>query len=365
MNQNVVRNANAHFKRKEYKEAYELYKLASQIYGDALFEFNLKVCEKNILNHGHDAQAVETNVVNVQAHKAPKLSIVMPVFNVGPYLDASILSVLHQSFSDFELIIVNDASTDEGLSIIEMYSKLDSRIKVINLDYNTLGGAGIPSNIGIEHAEGKYVGFVDSDDFIVKDAFEKLISEAEKNEADLVIADFRIFENERRNVKVAYDKKEWNGLPLAAAFSPEDYPAIFRLSPVPWRKLYRLDFLNQSNIRFPEGDYFYEDNPLHWTVLSQAKKVVLIDFAVSYHRMGRPGQTMGADTYKLAAHFCHLNTIKNYFLSHGSSVSATVWKELIKRSMSVDWIVKDEVEADIIKILKKKCYNDKRNTSVI
>lgn len=65
----------------------------------------------------------------------------MPVFNVGPYLDASILSVLSQTLEDFELIIVNDASTDNGKNIIEMYQNIDSRIKFINLNFNTLGGA--------------------------------------------------------------------------------------------------------------------------------------------------------------------------------------------------------------------------------
>ena len=110
----------------------------------------------------------------------PLLSIVMPVFNVGPYLDASILSVLSQTLEDFELIIVNDASTDNGKNIIEMYQNIDSRIKFINLNFNTLGGAGIPSNIGINAAQGKYIGFVDSDDWVVNDAFEKLVTEAEK-----------------------------------------------------------------------------------------------------------------------------------------------------------------------------------------
>ncbi|MCC9220766.1 glycosyltransferase family 2 protein [Escherichia coli] len=96
----------------------------------------------------------------------------MPVFNVGPYLDASILSVLSQTLVDFELIIINDASTDDGKRIIEMYENIDSRIKFIDLRFNTLGGAGIPSNIGINAAKGKYIGFVDSDDWVSKDAFE-------------------------------------------------------------------------------------------------------------------------------------------------------------------------------------------------
>ncbi|MCV5754036.1 glycosyltransferase family 2 protein, partial [Escherichia coli] len=87
-----------------------------------------------------------------------------------------------------------------------------------------------------------------------------------------------------------------------------------RLSPVPWRKLYLTKFIKSNGIEYPEGDYFYDDNPLHWFVLSSAERVVMVDHIISYHRMAREGQTMSSALYKLAALASHLNTISNFLL---------------------------------------------------
>lgn len=233
----------------------------------------------------------------------PLLSIIMPVFNVGPYLDASITAVLYQTMDDFELIIVNDASTDESAQIIDMYSKLDARIRVRHLEYNTLGGAGIPSNIGISMARGKYIGFVDSDDFITRDAFETLARCAEHHQSDVVIGDFVTFTQEDRAIRDAYDKSRWSDIPLDQPFHPADYPISFLLSPVPWRKLYRRSFLESHQIRFPAVDHFFEDNPFHWDVLSRAQNVVLTKKLIAFHRMSRPGQTMNSSEHTFLSHF--------------------------------------------------------------
>ena len=286
----------------------------------------------------------------------PLLSIVMPVFNVAPYLDASILSVLSQTVTDFELIIVNDASTDNGKKIIKMYQDLDSRIKFINLDFNTLGGAGIPSNIGIKAATGKYLGFVDSDDWVESDAFEVLIRAAEAHEAEIVVGDFKTFEDDTRIVKEAYDKKNWEGIPLNTLISAKNCAQLYRISPVPWRKLYKTDFLHQNNIDYPEGDYFYEDNPLHWFVLSKSDRVVVVDKVISYHRMAREGQTMSSATYKLAAITCHMNTISN-FLRTNAIGDQVKFDEFYDYCYRTDWIATRQADATTGNIIKKVFSN--------
>ncbi|XP_058809770.1 uncharacterized glycosyltransferase RBE_0706-like [Phymastichus coffea] len=239
--------------------------------------------------------------------KQPLVSVVMPVFNVAPYLDASIMSVLNQSYENIELIIVNDASTDNSINIIRMYEDQDDRIKVINLEFNTLGGAGIPSNVGIDAALGEYIAFADSDDILDRLAIEKMVETALAQSAEI-------------------------------AFNPVDVPGVFDVSPVPWRKLYKQSFLNEHNIRYPEGDYFYEDNPLHWMVLSQASSVVMLDYVVALHRMERVGQTMGSDNYKMSAMFCHMNTVKKYFVQQGN-VAPDIWKQLVNKSANYDWVL--------------------------
>jgi hypothetical protein len=242
----------------------------------------------------------------------PKLSIIMPVFNVGPYLDTCILSVRYQTYKNFELIIVDDASTDNGREIIRMHAELDNRIRVIPLDHNTPGGAGIPSNVGIRAATGAYIGFVDSDDWIGETAFETMVATAERHRADVVIGGFCTFVEHDRTCSKAYDLPEFEKIPSDRVFTARSRPEVFLLSPVPWRKLYRRAFLEENKISYPEGDYFYEDNPLHWFVLAAHGQLVKIDDIIAYHRMEREGQTMSSANYRLAAICCHMNTIGRF-----------------------------------------------------
>lgn len=284
----------------------------------------------------------------------PALSVVMPVFNVAPFLDTAIRSVLTQDFQDFELIIVDDASTDGGRQVIEMHRSLDDRIKVIALDHNTLGGAGVPSNLGIRAARGKYIGFVDSDDWVTKPAFAKMVELAETHDAELVVGDFRTFDENDRTVSEAYDAERWRSIPLEQVISASSHPALMRLSPVPWRKLYRRDFVQAHQVQYPEGDYFYEDNPLHWHVLSRAERVVASDEIISYHRMAREGQTMGAFEYKLGAIASHANTTLTSLRGTTVNHREVLFEEFIDYVSRQRWTVKRQTQPAAAKMIQRR-----------
>lgn len=347
-----IKRGNDFARNNDYVSALKEYKKISK--GNPLYSqarFNIEYIEKlGLIDTKDEPEPTEFLYKNFEGK--PILSIVMPVFNVAPFLDASILSVLSQTIKDFELIIVNDASTDNGKKIIEMYEQLDSRIKVINLDFNTLGGAGIPSNIGIKAAKGKYLGFVDSDDWVMPDAFEKMVRKAEEFNAEIVIGDFKTFEEDTREVKESYDKKNWEGIPLNKIVSAQNCQQLYRISPVPWRKLYKTEFLFSNKIEYPEGDYFYEDNPLHWFVLNKAEKIVVIDTVISFHRMAREGQTMSSATYKLAAISCHMNTIANYLIKNNLSDQIR-FDEFYDYCYRTDWIATRQQDVDTKNIIKK------------
>lgn len=309
---------------------------------------------RKLRDHGVGVLHVVPKAVKEQEDKDPVLSVVMPVFNVGPFLDTAIRSVLTQDFDDFELIIVDDASTDDGRKIIEMHASLDPRIRFIGLDHNTLGGAGVPSNLGIRAARGKYVAFVDSDDWVTKGAFARMIELAEENDAELVIGDFRTFGQNERDVADAYDSVRWRDIPLGEVISASSHPSLFRLSPVPWRKLYRNDFMQAHHVLYPEGDYFYEDNPLHWQVLSRARRIVACDEIVSYHRMEREGQTMGAHAYKLGAITSHANTILNVLAGSTAEYREVLFEEFIDYVSRQRWIVRRQTQKAAADILKHR-----------
>ena len=117
-----------------------------------------------------------------------KVSVIVPVYNVEEFLGECLDSVINQTFSDFELICVNDCSTDSSLEILEKYALLDSRIKIIQTEINS--GLGFARNHGLKYAKGDYILFLDSDDYILDNTLEKLYINATRNESDIVLFKF-------------------------------------------------------------------------------------------------------------------------------------------------------------------------------
>ena len=114
----------------------------------------------------------------------PKISIIVPVYNVESYLVRCIDSILNQSFKNFELILVNDGSTDDSLIICKKYLNVDKRIKLVSQVNKGLSAA---RNTGLRHTSGKYICFIDSDDFVEKDYLLFLINNIEKYNSDIYI----------------------------------------------------------------------------------------------------------------------------------------------------------------------------------
>ena len=122
-----------------------------------------------------------------------KISIIVPVYNVERYLGKCINSILNQTFADFELILVDDGSTDRSGYICDDYKKKDNRIKVIHKEN---GGLSSARNAGLDIAKEKYIGFVDSDDFINKNMYEFLYKDIKVNNSDIAICDYEeVYEN--------------------------------------------------------------------------------------------------------------------------------------------------------------------------
>lgn len=284
---------------------------------------------------------------------APLLSIVMPVFNVAPYLEAAILSALNCEFRDFELIIVNDASTDDSLRIAQFFDTIDDRVRIVDLRYNTLGGAGVPSNIGVEHARGAFIGFIDSDDFITADSLVQMIKAIQDHDADVCIGNFRTFRDDTKEVSAPYDGAIWAKLPKNKPLDPRKTLSLFRTSPVPWRKIYRRSFLEKHAVRFPEVDCFFEDNPLHWDVLTAARSVVIIDVFLSYHRMARPGQTMSSNSPQLSAFFQHMTSIAQVLRKNRADFA---WGEFLYYIWETRWIVARQKDARLILQFQKRFF---------
>ena len=132
----------------------------------------------------------------------PKVSVIVPVYNVEKYVDSCLESLVHQeAFSDYEIIIVNDASTDGSLQICQKYARLYQNITLINLSNNQ--GVSIARNVGIKHSSGLYLSFVDPDDYVTSDFLSVLYEAAVTNSADLVVCNFYRFFNDKKFINVA------------------------------------------------------------------------------------------------------------------------------------------------------------------
>ena len=113
-----------------------------------------------------------------------KISVIVPVYNVEKYIEKSIISIINQSYTDIEIIVVNDGSTDDSIKICELLSKKDSRISIYNKEN---GGLSSARNFGMNFATGKYVIFIDSDDYIDKDMLAELYGNITKYDADVSV----------------------------------------------------------------------------------------------------------------------------------------------------------------------------------
>ena len=218
-----------------------------------------------------------------------KVSIIIPVYNVGEFLEQCINSIRSQNYSNWEMICINDCSTDNSLEILNSYAQKDERIRVITLPYNQ--GQGAARNLGLELAEGEYILFVDPDDWIAEGMFERLSSlliEYEKPE--ILQFDFIHYNNftkkTRKNNLAEKFKHRFNyDLNKYHEYSIDNCKRNFftKILPACWNKIYLASFLKENNIKFTT-DRFGEDCAFTFIALIKAKKIKYINEYFYYYR---------------------------------------------------------------------------------
>lgn len=184
-----------------------------------------------------------------------KVSVILPVYNVEEYLRQALDSIVNQTLKDIEIICVNDGSKDNSLNILEEYASKDDRVKIINQENQ---GQGAARNNAIKIATGEYLSFVDPDDWIEFDMYEKLYNKAIENSADLI--EFSFYRNNDFNNSVQKKKVKLK-LPQNTIFNTLDYPEyIFQSPRYPWNKFYKTDTIKNNNIRFGQGRWQEDQN---------------------------------------------------------------------------------------------------------
>ena len=197
----------------------------------------------------------------------PKVSVIIPVFNTERFLEKCLESVVNQTLYDIEIICINDCSKDNSLKVLRNYSLKDKRIKVINFTQNQ--GAAAARNIGIQEAEGEYLGFIDSDDYIDLDFYEKLYNTAKKTGSDIIKgSDMLIHQLDGKIIPDKHNEKiKQNKLNFWAGYTTA---------------IYKTNFIKENNITFPEGLLVGEDPVFAIKAAFLANKIEVINNA-QYH----------------------------------------------------------------------------------
>ena len=239
-----------------------------------------------------------------------KISVIVPVYNVEEYLEECLDSIINQTLEDIEIICVNDGSTDNSLKILEKYSQKDERIKIISQENQGLGAT---RNNGMEYAKGEYISFIDSDDYISKDAFKSLYDNAITNNSDIVLFSItHFFEDGTSYVtknKIEYTLKNQD----FSQYIFNDIDVKNHILEYPWNsvsKLYKNEFLKKENIKFPIN-IAYEDVLFHVKVILKAKSISLVPKHYYKYRRSNTSSIMH-DTSKTMDIFKVVNSVENF-----------------------------------------------------
>lgn len=176
-----------------------------------------------------------------------KVSIIIPVYNPAQYLIKCLESVCGQTLRDIEIILINDCSTDGSLLLLQEYAKRDNRIKLIDLKENK--GAAVARNIGIENASGEYLGFVDSDDFIDLNFYERLYEKASRTEADAVKGNIIMYHPQTNSTVL----ESWIDINYLVKKHKANFCYFFTSA------IYKSSLIKENSVNFLEGLIHFED----------------------------------------------------------------------------------------------------------
>ncbi len=217
-----------------------------------------------------------------------KLSVIIPIYNVEKYIPQCLDSILNQAFKDFEIICVNDGSSDNSLSVLQSYKEKDDRIIIIDKKNE---GSGIARNAGLAIAKGDYIYFVDGDDWVEENVFDKIIAKADELNTDILIFGGLSY-YDGKGKKGGYSADKLPKKYLNKVFSAKDIKKdIFKFPSTAWTKLYKRDFLIKNNIKFQDIKVGQDQLPFFHSMI-KAERIALLPENIYCYRKNRKGSAM-------------------------------------------------------------------------
>ena len=200
------------------------------------------------------------------------ISVIVPVYNTEKYLDRCVQSILAQTYTNFELLLIDDGSTDSSSVICDKYAKQDSRVRVF---HKANGGVSSARNMGLDNAKGEWIGWVDSDDYIAPEMYETLLETAKYNGSDIVYCNINMVYNDKIEKYKIIDS------------SLDRHRLLSDWIGEPWTHLctsiYKRSIFEDNKLRFPEHFNYCEDFWMSLEVRYYAMRVVNIDDAFYFY----------------------------------------------------------------------------------
>lgn len=245
------------------------------------------------------------------------LSVIVPVYNVSLYLETCIQSLLNQSYKNCEFIFINDGSTDNSLDILKAFQSTDPRIKIIDQENQ---GVSIARNNGIASAIGTYIGFVDADDWVEDDFYQKLVQAIECYQCDLVLSNIRNYFNGKTvdsnypfPINQILERKFIEQTIFTHLISNDDLYSSCN-------KLFRRSILTQNHVFFPPGNALSEDNIFNLKYFNFTQSMVYLDYTGYNYR-----EVEGSATR---------NVTKHNYIDNAIAIHAFEYQKLLNLTIS-------------------------------
>lgn len=239
----------------------------------------------------------------------PKVSIIIPTYNVEKYLVECMESVVNQTLSDIEIICIDDGSTDNSGKILDDYAQKDNRIKVIHKEN---GGYGKAMNVGLDNTTGEYIGIVEPDDYVTLEMYETLYNIAKEKDLDFIKSDFNRFVGEGDNLQKFYYKLDESDCYYNKIINLQNDITPFRFIMNTWSGIYKKEFLEKYNIRHnvTPGASF-QDNGFWFQTFMYATRAYFLNRPFYMNRRDNPNSSVKnrAKVYALTEEYKYIRSI--------------------------------------------------------
>lgn len=263
----------------------------------------------------------------------PDVSVILPIYNVEKFLRQCLDSVVSQTLKNIEIICVDDGSTDNSLNILKEYMEKDKRIIILQQENK---GAGVARNAGLAIARGKYLSFLDSDDFFELDMLQTLYENAENNNADIIVHDVYLYDNETKETSLPTWIFKQEQLPQKVVFNYIDIPNyIFSFShTAAWNKLFKHSFISHESIKFQP---LSNSNDFYFVCLALvlAKRISIVNKRLLYYRTNNKQSLSNKKERKLNPEngYTAINALRSKL--RGIGIYESLEQSVIDRLMSI------------------------------